>query len=61
MLEHNKPLVVRDLTRGTQTTLHHDLNEREIEVVRAGGLLSAGARAGVQDGVQAGARTGAPA
>ena len=41
MLERNKPLVVRNLTHGTQITLHHDLTEREIELVRAGGLLAA--------------------
>ncbi len=51
MLERNKPLVVRDLTRGTQLTLHHELTEREIELVRAGGLLAAGARAGAPAGV----------
>jgi aconitate hydratase len=39
MLERNKPLVARDLTRGTQVTLHHDLGTREIELIRAGGLL----------------------
>jgi aconitate hydratase len=39
MLERNKPLVARDLTRGTQITLHHDLSAREIELIRAGGLL----------------------
>jgi len=32
---------------GTQLTLHHDLTEREIELVRAGGLLAASARASV--------------
>ena len=47
MLERNKPLVVRNLTHGTQITLHHDLTEREIELVRAGGLLAASAHAGV--------------
>jgi len=47
MLERNKPLVVRNLTHGTQLTLHHDLTEREIELVRAGGLLAASARASV--------------
>ena len=47
MLERNKPLVVRNLTHGTQITLHHDLTEREIELVRAGGLLAASARVGV--------------
>jgi homoaconitase/3-isopropylmalate dehydratase large subunit/3-isopropylmalate dehydratase small subunit len=45
MLERNKPLVVRNLTHGTQISLHHDLSEREIELVRAGGLLAARARA----------------
>ncbi len=44
MLERSKPLVVRNLTRGTQLVLHHDLTERDIERVRAGGLLAAGAR-----------------
>ena len=39
MLERNKPLVARDLTRGTQVTLLHDLGTREIEQIRAGGLL----------------------
>src|SRR5262245_5242722 len=39
MLERNKPLVARDLTRGTQVTLFHDLSTREIEWIRAGGLL----------------------
>lgn len=46
MLERSKPLVVRDLTRGTQLTLHHDLTAREIEQVGAGGLLGAAARTG---------------
>jgi aconitate hydratase len=44
MLERSKPLVVRNLTRGTQLVLLHDLTEREIERVRAGGLLAAGGR-----------------
>jgi aconitate hydratase len=39
MLERNKPLVARDLTRGTQVTLLHDLGTREIDQIRAGGLL----------------------
>ncbi|MEK7330366.1 MAG: aconitate hydratase, partial [Candidatus Eisenbacteria bacterium] len=39
VLEPNRPLAVRDLTRGAQFTLHHDLTLREIEMVRAGGLL----------------------
>lgn len=42
VIERNKPLVIRNLTRGTQLVLHHDLTEREIERVRAGGLLAAG-------------------
>jgi len=69
VLEPNKPLAVRDLTRGTQFTLHHDLTPREIELVRAGGLLAAGtradpppgrsaARAVAADAVQVGAREG---
>ena len=40
-LEPRKPVVVRDLTRGTQVLLKHDLTAREIERVRAGGLLGA--------------------
>jgi hypothetical protein len=31
--------VLRDLTRGTQMLLRHDLTAREIDHVRAGGLL----------------------
>jgi aconitate hydratase len=50
MLERNKPLVVRNLTHGTQFTLLHGLTEREIELVRAGGLLAARARAGAPPG-----------
>ena len=46
MLERSKPLIVRNLTRGHQLALHHDLSEPEIEMVRAGGLLAAGVRAG---------------
>jgi homoaconitase/3-isopropylmalate dehydratase large subunit len=38
-LEPSKPLVVRNLTRGTQLALDHDLIAREIEVLRAGGVL----------------------
>jgi aconitase A len=38
-LEAGKPLAVRDLTRGTQHALPHDLSAREAAVVRAGGLL----------------------
>jgi aconitate hydratase len=46
VLEPNRPLAVRDLTRGTQFTLHHDMTLREIEMVRAGGLLGTLAAAG---------------
>lgn len=48
VLEPKRPLAVRDLTRGAQFTVHHDLTLREIEMVRAGGLLGvlAAARAG---------------
>jgi aconitate hydratase len=38
-LEPRKPLVVRNLTRGSQLALRHDLNAREVSIVRAGGLL----------------------
>ena len=34
-----RPLAVRDLTRGTQLAMRHDLDPRELEIVRAGGLL----------------------
>src|SRR4030095_11054753 len=40
-LEPGRPLVVRNLTRGLQLTLRHDLNPREIATVRAGGVLRA--------------------
>jgi aconitate hydratase len=46
-LERGKPLVMRNLTRGTQISLHHGLNDREIEIVRAGGLLYAGLASGI--------------
>ena len=36
-----KPLVIRNLTRGTQQALPHDLSAREVEWIRAGGLLAA--------------------
>src|SRR5262249_32847161 len=39
-LIEGRPLVVRNLTRGTQYTLHHDLTDREVRRVRAGGLLA---------------------
>ncbi|HEY3215507.1 MAG TPA: aconitase family protein [Candidatus Eisenbacteria bacterium] len=38
-LEVQKPLVVRNLTQGTQYTVRHELSTREIAVARAGGLL----------------------
>ena len=39
-LEQGKPLVVRNLTRGLQLTVHHDLDEQEVASVRRGGLLA---------------------
>ncbi len=39
VLEPNRPLAVRDLSRGAQFALHHDLTRRGIEMVRAGGLM----------------------
>lgn len=39
-LEPRKPLVIRDLTRGTQVLARHDLGARELEMIRAGGLLA---------------------
>jgi aconitate hydratase len=41
-LEVGKPLVVRNLTRGTQHTLAHDLDGHGIALVRAGGVLRLG-------------------
>ncbi len=38
-LEPGRPLVVRNLTRGTQIVAVHDLSAREIAIARAGGLL----------------------
>jgi aconitate hydratase len=38
-LETGKPLALRDLTRGTQHALPHDLSSREVAIIRAGGLL----------------------
>jgi aconitate hydratase len=40
-LEAGKPLVVRNLTRGAQYALHHDLDAAAVAMVRAGGLLAA--------------------
>ena len=34
-----RPLVARNLTRGTHLSLRHDLSAREIAILRAGGLL----------------------
>jgi aconitate hydratase len=42
-LEPNRPVVVRNLTRGGQLAARHDLDAREITIVRAGGLLGVGA------------------
>jgi len=39
-LEEGKPLVVRNLTRGLQLAVHHDLDESEVDEVREGGLLA---------------------
>jgi aconitate hydratase len=38
-LEPHRPLVVRNLTQGTQLALRHDLSAREIAVVLVGGLM----------------------
>jgi aconitate hydratase len=45
-LEPNRPVVVRNLTRGGQLAARHDLDEREIAIVRAGGLLGGGTARG---------------
>jgi aconitate hydratase len=53
-LEPGKPLVVRNLTRASQHTLPHDLGAREIELIRAGGLLAlAQIEAAAADGARA--------
>jgi hypothetical protein len=44
-LEVGRPLVVRNLTRGVQFAVSHGLDARELEIVKAGGLLARGARA----------------
>jgi len=46
-LEPGRPLVLRNLTRGTQFDVRHDLDARAIAIARAGGLLrfAAGFRA----------------
>jgi aconitate hydratase len=53
-LEPGRPLVVRDLTRAMQVIVHHDLDARAIEIVRAGGL-QAMVRAGAPRPAPAGA------
>jgi aconitate hydratase len=45
VLETGRPLVVRNLTRGLQLAMSHDLEVREIEVVRAGSSLARDATA----------------
>jgi aconitate hydratase len=44
-LESGRPLVVRNLTRGLQLAMSHDLEAREIEWVKAGGVLARDAAA----------------
>ena len=39
VLEPNRPLAIRNLTRGSQAILRHDLAAAEIAMVRAGGRL----------------------
>ena len=39
-LAPGKPLVVRNLTRGSQYTPQHDLAPRDIAILEAGGLLA---------------------
>jgi aconitate hydratase len=36
----NKPLVLNNLTKGTQIPVHHSLSDREKDMLRAGGLLA---------------------
>jgi aconitate hydratase len=36
----NKPLVLKNLTKGTQIPVHHSLSDREKDMLRAGGLLA---------------------
>jgi aconitase A len=38
-LEPGRPLVVRNLTRGTQMDVRHDLDARAVAIARGGGLL----------------------
>ena len=51
--EQGKPLVVRNLTRGVQVAVHHDLDQAGVDEVRAGGLLAA-LRAGTASGAAPG-------
>jgi aconitate hydratase len=39
-LERGEPLTLVDKTRGATLTLRHDLSARQLEIIRAGGLLS---------------------
>ena len=43
-LEEGRSLAVRNLTRGTQLLAHHDLDEHDLAIVGAGGLLAAAER-----------------
>jgi homoaconitase/3-isopropylmalate dehydratase large subunit len=45
-LEPSRPLVVRDLTRGTQLDVRHELDARAIAIARSGGLLNYAAAIG---------------
>jgi aconitate hydratase len=38
-LEPGRPLVVRNLTHGTQLDVRHDLDARSIAIAKSGGLL----------------------
>jgi hypothetical protein len=38
-LDPGRPLVVRNLTRGTQLDVRHELDARAIAIIRSGGLL----------------------
>jgi hypothetical protein len=42
-LEPRRPVVLRDLTRGQQLLLRHDLDGSQVAMVRAGGRLAAAA------------------
>jgi aconitate hydratase len=47
VLEPNRPAAIRNLTRGAQAIVHHDLTAAEIAMVRAGGRLRMLSPAGV--------------